>query len=278
MRSARVTDGSAFASALVFDDGVRLLEDWRRGDPLAAAFVPPDAIQSKRYASELIPLDAVRFLPPLSASTKVICLGLNYREHVEEVRGDQPTQPALFVKLPDAFVGHQGATSMPRISHQYDYEGEIAVVIGRECRGVKKADAMAYVFGFTILMDGSVRDYQKHSLSAGKCFFRSSALGPWISSLDSIDDFRSLRLETRLNGETVQSTSAECMIHDVPSAIEYISQWTPLHPGDIVSTGTCAGIGMAQQPPRWLKPGDVVDVAVSSVGNLRCRVADEREE
>lgn len=274
MRLARVTNGAGFAAAVVEDAGVRLLEPWRQGDPMQAPFTLPDAAHTAD--GEVVPLDAVRFLPPLSAATKVICLGLNYRDHVAETgEAAPPENPALFLKLPDAMVGHGAAIVRPRASSNLDFEGEIAIVIGRPGRHIAKSDAMSHVYGFTILMDGSLRDYQAHSPTAGKCFHASSSIGPWIVTADAVGDYRTLPLQTRLNGRQVQATDVSCMIYDIPTAIEYISRWTPLAPGDIISTGTPAGVGASRTPPLWMKPGDRIEVDVGGVGVLSNPIVDE---
>lgn len=172
-------------------------------------------------------------------------------------------------------MGHEQDIIRPRVSTAFDFEGEIAVVIGRAGRYIAKQDAMAHVFGFTILMDGSIRDYQAHSASAGKCFYQSGAVGPWITTIDAISDYRRMTLTTRLNGEQMQSTDVSYMIHDIPSAIEYISRWPPLAPGDIISTGTPAGVGAGRDPKLWMRTGDVIEVEVGGVGVLRNVVVDE---
>lgn len=273
MKLARVTNGAGFAAVQVDDAEVRLLEPWRQGDPMRTAFTLPEAGAA---IHDTVPLDSVRFLPPLSLATKVICLGLNYRDHVAEAgQAEPPPNPSLFLKLPDALVGHDEPILRPRVSSDFDFEGEIAVVIGKGGRHIAKDDAMSHVYGFTILMDGSVRDYQGHSPTAGKCFHASSAVGPWIVTADAIDDYRSMTLRTRLNGQKVQSTDVSYMLYDIPTAIEYISRWTPLAPGDIISTGTPAGVGVVRKPPLWMKPGDAIEVEVGGVGLLRNRVADE---
>lgn len=216
-----------------------------------------------------------RLLPPVDAGTKIICLGLNYQEHAEEAGGEVADNPALFTKFPDALVGGGDELLRPPESPAFDFEGEIAVVIGRGGRRIERRDALAHVFGYTIMLDGSVRDYQAHSIAAGKNFWRSGALGPWIVTADEMPDPAELTLETRLNGAVVQSGAARCMIHDIPSAIAYISRWTPLAPGDVIATGTPAGVGAMRQPPLWMKAGDVIEVHVPAIGTLLNKVRDE---
>lgn len=149
------------------------------------------------------------------------------------------------------------------------------MVIGRAGRHVAAVDALSYVFGYTIMMDGSMRDFQKHSLSAGKNFWRSSSLGPWIVTADEIPDPTKLKLTTRLNGVEMQSSNASLMVYDIPTIIAYISRWTSLAPGDVISTGTPGGVGARRLPPLWMKAGDVIEVNVDQVGTLQNSVEDE---
>jgi 2-keto-4-pentenoate hydratase/2-oxohepta-3-ene-1,7-dioic acid hydratase in catechol pathway len=222
-----------------------------------------------------VPLSKTKLTIPAAALSKFICLGLNYRTHVEETKSELPPQPALFTKFSDVLVGQDQPLVRPQASEQFDYEGEIAVVIGKAGRHISRESALEHVFGYTILHDGSVRDFQRHSPSAGKNFWRSGAMGPWIVTADEIPDPSILKLETRLNGRTVQSTTADQMLYDIPTAIAYISRWTPLSPGDVIATGTPAGVGSQHTPPLWLKAGDVVEIEVSGVGVLRNPVIDE---
>lgn len=222
-----------------------------------------------------VPLSSTRLLPPLAETSKIVCLGLNYREHAEETGGPSPENPALFTKFADALVGCDAPVLRPRASEAYDYEGEIAVVIGRGGRHIDRRDALDHVLGYTIMLDGSVRDFQGHSVAAGKNFWRSGALGPWVLTADEVSTVSALSLETRLNGEVVQAAGADRMIHDVASTIAYVSRWTPLVPGDVIAMGTPAGVGAVRTPPLWLRPGDVVEVEVPAIGVLRNPVLAE---
>jgi 2-keto-4-pentenoate hydratase/2-oxohepta-3-ene-1,7-dioic acid hydratase in catechol pathway len=160
----------------------------------------------------------------------------------------------------------------PAASDSYDYEGEIAIVIGRSGRNIARENALAHILGYSCFLDGSVRAYQRHSITAGKNFWHSGAMGPWIVTADGLPDVRSLKLETRIEGEVVQSTTADKMIFDVPTLIAYCSIWTQLNPGDVISTGTPAGVGAFRKPPRWLKAGETVEISVSGVGVLRNKI------
>jgi 2-keto-4-pentenoate hydratase/2-oxohepta-3-ene-1,7-dioic acid hydratase in catechol pathway len=268
MRLARVDhDGDWLAS--VRDDDVYLLAPWSDWTSLLMRR-DLEELDGKRVARS-----SIRLLPPVTASSKIICLGLNYRDHADEAGGPASENPGLFTKFADALVGSDAPVLRPKASESFDYEGEIAVVIGRSGRHIDRQSALAHVCGYTIMLDGSVRDFQKHSISAGKNFFQSGALGPWILTADEMPDPSVLGLETRLNGEVVQAARAEHMIHDVSSMIAYISKWTPLAPGDVIATGTPAGVGAMRTPPLWMKPGDVIEVEVSAIGTLRNAVAAE---
>jgi 2-keto-4-pentenoate hydratase/2-oxohepta-3-ene-1,7-dioic acid hydratase in catechol pathway len=194
---------------------------------------------------------------------------------VEETHNDLPANPSLFTKIADVLVGQGEPMVRPRVSEHFDYEGEIAVVIGKAGRHIAPENALDHIFGYTIMNDGSVRDYQKHSATAGKNFWRSGSLGPWVVTADEIPDWRVLKMETRLNGQTVQSTTADLMLYDIPTAIAYISRWTPLAPGDVIATGTPGGVGSRRTPPLWMKAGDTIEVEVSSVGKLTNPIVDE---
>lgn len=280
MKIAKIQFGSRTAAAVLQGDEARLISPWSDAPAAAAPFHAPrltldELRQRAAAATEVLAIADITLLAPCEPLTKLVCLGLNYKNHVEETHNDLPVNPSLFTKLPDALVAHGDPIIRPRASEHLDYEGEIAVVIGKAGRHIAAEDALDHVFGYTVMNDGSVRDFQKHSVSAGKNFWRSGALGPWIVTADEIPDPAGLKLETRLNGQTVQSTTADLMLYDIPTAIAYISKWTPLAPGDVIATGTPGGVGARRTPPLWMKAGDVIEVEVSSVGVLSNPVLDE---
>jgi 2-keto-4-pentenoate hydratase/2-oxohepta-3-ene-1,7-dioic acid hydratase in catechol pathway len=198
----------------------------------------------------------------------VLCIGVNYHDHVSEFRDAAPEQPALFLRNPGSLVGPTDPISAPSASETFDYEGELAVVIGKAGRRISREDAADHVLGYTCFMDGSVRAFQKHSVTAGKNFWHSGAIGPWIVTRDEISEIGSIGLQTRIDGELVQQTTLDLMIFDVPALIAYCSTWTELQPGDVISTGTPAGVGAFRQPPRWLRAGERVEVSIDGVGIL----------
>jgi 2-keto-4-pentenoate hydratase/2-oxohepta-3-ene-1,7-dioic acid hydratase in catechol pathway len=225
-------------------------------------------------------LSEVRILNPGSRHSRYFCVGVNYPERNEEYRdGSQRAQhPSLFTRTHASFVGHEAPIVRPRESEQLDYEGEIAVVIGSGGRRIPRQHALDHVLGYTCANDGSVRDWLRHSkfnVTPGKNFDRSGALGPWIVTRDEAAD--ALRVATRVNGETRQDDASERMLFPIPFLIEYLSTFCALEPGDIILSGTPSGAGARLDPPRYLRPGDVVEVEVSGVGTLRNTVVEDTE-
>lgn len=216
-------------------------------------------------------LDEIRYLPPLYDGGKIICIGVNYPKR-HPVDGDVPPPKdiSLFIKFQDALVGHGEPLQHPggEPGRTFDYEGELVIVIGKAGRHIPKEKAQEHIAGYTIMNDGSVRGWQKHSVAAGKNFQASGACGPWMVTADEIADPRAMRLSTRLNGEEVQSTTAAHMIFDVPTILAYVSAFTLLSPGDLVSTGSPDGAGGSRIPQRFLVPGDKLEIEWSGIGTL----------
>lgn len=274
MKIARVKKGEALATACISGDEALIISPWRTGvealTPFSVVEMTPSELRAAVETSrERHARSDIQLLPPAPPTAKYICLGLNYRTHVDETHNELPPQPALFLKPADAVVGAGEPVIQPKASDKFDFEGELCVVIGRGGRHIPREEALDHVFGYTIMMDGSVRDYQKqHSITAGKCFWRSSSLGPWIVTADEIVDPTELELTTRLNGTAMQTTTTDLMLYDIPTAISYISTWTRLAPGDVIATGTPAGVGARRNPPVWMKPGDTIEVEITRIGTL----------
>ena len=207
---------------------------------------------------------------------KILCVGVNYRPHIEEMGREVPDYPVVFTRFPSSLVGDGEDLVRPRVSEQYDFEGELAVVIGRMARHVQRADALDYVAGYCCFMDGSVRDWQRHTtqFTPGKNFEQSGAIGPMVAAAD-VPDPSELELTTRLNGAVMQQGRVAELVFDIPTLIAYCSTFTVLQPGDVIATGTPGGVGAARTPPVWLKSGDVVEVEISQIGVLRNPVRDE---
>jgi len=220
-------------------------------------------------------LSDVRFLPPLHDAEKVICIGVNYpKRHPVHGEIPPPENITMFIKVEGALVGHLEALEYPPVGPRdsFDYEGELVLVIDKQGRHIAKEKVFDHIAGYTIMDDGSVRDWQKHSVTAGKNFFASGACGPWMVTADEIADPSAMKLSTRLNGEEVQSTTVASMIFDIPTMVSYVSSFIHLKAGDIISTGSPAGSGGSRQPQRFLIPGDELEIAWSGVGTLRNKV------
>ena len=235
------------------------------GGALAGAAAEVDS------AATDMPLSQVTLLPPITDPDKIICAGRNYRAHAAEAGGAPPENPSVFLRLVNTLVAHNQPMVCPKISGDFDYEGELALIIGKPGRHIAKHDAMSHVFGYACFNDGSIRDIQfKHSIAAGKNFHATGGFGPWIVTAEEIADPTRLHLMTRLNGREVQHTGIDDLIFDIPTLVSYCSDWTPLAAGDVIATGTPEGVGFARKPPLWMKPGDVVEVEIDGgIGVLR---------
>lgn len=218
---------------------------------------------------------AIDYLPPVPNPAHLWCLAVNYVEHHAEVVDagrvqDLPKQPALFARWPDTVTGHRQSLLHPRVSEQFDYEGELGVIVGKGGRNISEADAMDHVAGYTIVNEGSVRDWQFHTrqITPGKNFYRSGAVGPWMVRKADIPDPYALSIRTTLNGQVLQDGVTADMLHKIDRFIAYVSTILPLEPGDILSTGTPSGVGFSRRPPIWMKPGDTCEVSISGIGTL----------
>lgn len=221
--------------------------------------------------------DRVALLPPIPDPDKIICVGLNYRDHVSETGRTVTEKPVLFARFAGSQVGHGQPMVRPAVSDEFDYEGELAVVIGQGGRHFMPRDALAHVAGYACYNDGSVRDWQRHTSQflPGKTFAATGAFGPALITADEVPDPSKLTLETRLNGQVVQHTTTDLMITDIPALIAYVSTILPLLPGDVLVTGTPGGVGARRTPPLWMKPGDIVEVEISGLGCLRNPIVAE---
>ncbi len=221
--------------------------------------------------------DEVQWEPVIPDPGKILCVGINYLTHVRETGREVPKYPMLFTRFSDSQVGHGGALLRPRASERLDYEGELAVVIGRTARAVPAAAAWDFVAGYSAYNDGSVRDFQRHTTQfiPGKNFPCTGGFGPWLVTPDEFGSPADAVLTTRVNGQERQRAPVSDLIFDVPSLIAYCSSFTTLHPGDVLVTGTPGGVGFLREPPEYLRPGDLVEVDITGIGTLRNGVADE---
>lgn len=249
-------------------------------NPTLVDAIAKDALGMLRDVREglRIPVADAVFDPVIPNPGRIICVGINFMAHIREMGREPPQHPWLFVRWPDSQVGHRQSLVKPLASGNYDFEGELAVVIGKTARHVRAADALDHVAGYTCFMDGSVRDWQNHGtqFTPGKNFKSSGSFGPWLVTSDEIPDPAALNLQTRLNGQVMQQAPISDLRFDVPALIEYCSTFAELHPGDVISTGTPGGVGFARKPPVWLQPGDTIEVAIDGIGVLQNPVVAER--
>jgi 2-keto-4-pentenoate hydratase/2-oxohepta-3-ene-1,7-dioic acid hydratase in catechol pathway len=222
-----------------------------------------------------IALDRVSWLPPFCDDAKIMCVGFNYKSHDGEGDRRAGEYPTLFVRFPDSFIGSGGCVQREADSHTLDWEGEVAIVIGRAGRRIPADSAWDHIAGLTAMAENSERVWQIHSNqgTAGKNWTASGACGPWVTTLDEVGR-EPVELTTRLNGAVVQHDSTANLTFDFPALVSYISTFTALRPGDVIATGTPAGVGYRRDPPRYLTPGDDLEVSVSRVGTLRHGVTD----
>jgi 2-keto-4-pentenoate hydratase/2-oxohepta-3-ene-1,7-dioic acid hydratase in catechol pathway len=223
------------------------------------------------------PAAAITWLPVIPNPDKILCIGLNYETHRKETGRTEVENPTVFGRFANSQTGHLTNIIRPKVSTQLDFEGELAVVIGKAGRYIPRSEAWGHIAGYACYNEGSVRDYQRHThqFTPGKNFPATGGFGPYLVTADEVGDVGRLRLQTRLNGEVVQDTTIDQMIFDIPRQIEYCSQFTRLEPGDVIATGTPGGVGSRRTPPIWMKAGDAVEVEIDKVGLLRNGIADE---
>ncbi len=258
----------------VIDLGRRFTKKW---PSLRAALVDGGLPALKKAAKGKKPdhkLSRITYLPVIPDARKIVCVGLNYREHRAETGRPDTEHPTLFTRWADSQVGHEQPLLLPRESTKLDWEGELAVIIGRKGRRIPRQIAMAYVAGYSCYNDGSVRDWQRHTsqFTPGKNFPSTGAFGPWMVTADALKEITSQTLTTRVNGVIKQQATIDMMIFDIPALIAYVSTFTPLRPGDVIVTGTPGGVGYVRNPPEFMKPGDTVEVEITGVGLLRNKI------
>ncbi|MES2259981.1 MAG: fumarylacetoacetate hydrolase family protein [Pseudomonadota bacterium] len=258
-------------------DGIRVIGEDSL-ESLIARGVDLTTYGKDHAGTEIVDPASITFLPPLARPPKIICIGLNYADHTKESNFEQPSYPTIFFRTHTSLIAHGQAMVRPRASDSLDFEGEIAAVLGKGGRYIRKEDALACVAGYALFNDGSVREYQFKSpqWTVGKNFDGTGAFGPDLVTPDELPPGASgLRLETRLNGEVVQSASTDELIFDVASLISIISEAITLEPGDVIVTGTPSGVGWARTPKLLMKAGDVCDVSVEGIGILSNNIIDE---
>lgn len=278
----RTTDGSGWAS--VVEDRLAPLDIDSAAVPDASGILAMEpahlasAVKSAEQSAVRLKIDEVTLLPPIPRPGKIIAIGLNYADHIAESGLAAPPVPPVFAKFPSSVTGPRDVIHRPLVSHALDYEGELAVVIGRACRHVPVERASEVIGGYLVMNDVSVRDWQAQSpqWSLAKSFDTHTPIGPWLT-IDPELDPNDFKVETYVNGALRQSSSTKHLVFDTAALIAYLSQACTLYPGDIIATGTPAGVGGAMKPPQYLVPGDEVVVEISSLGQLRNTVIDEPE-
>ncbi|ROR22477.1 2-keto-4-pentenoate hydratase/2-oxohepta-3-ene-1,7-dioic acid hydratase in catechol pathway [Comamonas sp. BIGb0124] len=257
------------------DTGAALSQ--RYADLKAAVAAGFAGVQEAAAQAPAVPLAEVEWLPVIPNPDKILCIGLNYETHRKETGRSEVEHPTIFARYANSQVGHLAPIVRPKVSVELDYEGELAVVIGRPGRYIARENAFDHIAGFACYNDGSVRDFQRHThqFTPGKNFVGTGAFGPWLMTRDELGPLDDLRLQTRLNGSVVQEATISQMIFDLARQIEYCSTFTRLEAGDVIVSGTPGGVGAKRNPPLWMKPGDVVEVEIDRLGILRNTVVAE---
>ncbi|HVA12521.1 MAG TPA: fumarylacetoacetate hydrolase family protein [Stellaceae bacterium] len=245
--------------------------------PTLLALLEHGALDEARRASAGQKADfaesEIEYLPLIPDRINIYCTGLNYKEHIAETNSEAPKFPRLFMKLDESLVGHNRPMTRPKASVEYDFEGELIVVMGKEARHVGAADALKYVAGYSIFNDGSLRDFQRRTTDQGKNFYRSSSVGPALVTMDEVPPDTEMTLVSRLNGKVEQSTNVGNMIFPVPKLIAYFSSISRLRPGDMIATGTCGRVSYSDK--AFMKAGDRIEIEIAGIGTLSNPIVDE---
>jgi 2-keto-4-pentenoate hydratase/2-oxohepta-3-ene-1,7-dioic acid hydratase in catechol pathway len=229
-----------------------------------------------RQQARKVQASAARLLPVIPNPGKILCVGLNYKSHVAETKRSDSEHPSIFTRFVDSLSAHNAPLPRPATTTRFDFEGELAIIIGKGGRNIKQADAFDHIAGYACFNDGTARDWQRHTHQwiPGKNFPLTGPLGPFMATTQEIPDVNRLTLETRLNGEVMQHASLADLIFTLPVIVEYISGFTPLSAGDVIATGTPGGVGDRREPPLYMKAGDVIEIEITGLGTLRNHVID----
>jgi 2-keto-4-pentenoate hydratase/2-oxohepta-3-ene-1,7-dioic acid hydratase in catechol pathway len=270
-RFGAVVEGGVVDLGPAFQDRYADLKAFLGGDEFAAAKAYLDGRAADFALNEIV------FLPVVPNPGKIWCCGLNYAEHVRETNREVTEKPMFFLRFADSQVGHGQSILLPPESSQLDYEGEIAVIIGKPGRRIAESDAWSHIAGYACYNDATLRDWQRHTQqwAPGKNFYRTGGFGPWMTTSDEIAPDAVLTLTTRLNGQEMQKASTPMMINSIPRQIAYVSTVAPLQVGDVIVTGTPGGVGARREPPVWMKAGDVVEIEIDKIGVLSNAIAAE---
>jgi 2-keto-4-pentenoate hydratase/2-oxohepta-3-ene-1,7-dioic acid hydratase in catechol pathway len=261
----------------VLDVGNRLASRYADLRAVLAAGALQELLIASTQGPQTFQVEEVNFEPVIPNPQKILCVGLNYISHRTETKRPETKYPSIFTRFADTQVGHETPVLRPSFSTAFDYEGELAVVIGRPGRHISEQDVSAHIAGYSCYNDVSVRDWQRHTAqwTPGKNFPSTGAFGPSLVTPDEIPDLGALTLTTRLNGKVMQEAQISDLIFSVPVIVSYISKFTPLYPGDVIATGTPGGVGDRRDPPVYMKDGDIVEVEIDRIGILRNVVQSE---
>ncbi|MBB6427856.1 fumarylacetoacetate hydrolase family protein [Sphingopyxis sp. JAI128] len=280
MRIASFIDGETVSYGLVKDGGIIDAGARFGGQPLEAILPDLTRLGELSALSPDVALSDVSLLPPVPNSGRIVCVGLNYKTHIEETGNATPPYPILFPRYPSSLVGHDAPLVKPRVSERFDFEGELAVIVGKGGRHIPAARALDHVAGYACFNDGSIRDFQRHTsqFMPGKNFDRSGSFGPWLVTPDEAGDVNALTLTTRLNGRIMQQSGIDDLLFGVEALIAYMSQIWEIRPGDVIATGTAGGVGAAREPQLWMRPGDRIEVEIDRLGILANTIIEEEKE
>ena len=277
--------GRAPAYGLVRQDGIvelsaRFADRWPTLREAIAEDRLAELCEAGAEASVDHPLSAIKLLPPIPSPEKIICIGVNYPDRNDEYKDGQaaPKYPSMFIRFPRSFVGHGASLVRPKASPQLDYEGEVVIVIGKGGRHIEERDALDHIAALSLCNEGTIRDWVRHAkfnVTQGKNFDQTGSLGPWIVPYEDENQIADIRLTTRVNGELRQDDRTSRMVFGFRYLISYISTFTTLVPGDVIVTGTPTGAGARFDPPKFLVPGDVIEVTAEGIGTLANGVVDE---
>jgi 2-keto-4-pentenoate hydratase/2-oxohepta-3-ene-1,7-dioic acid hydratase in catechol pathway len=282
--SFRTSNGASYG--IVNESGLIDLGERLRYKSLRELIAAGASRDAATFASETADhaIDDVTLLPPIPDPAHIFCVGTNYLDHLKEAQDagldrKQNPNPSIFTRFPDTLVGHGEALIRPKVSTQFDFETELAVIIGTGGRYIERNAAYDHIAGYTCFNDGSIRDWQFHTsqIVPGKNFWRTGSAGPWMVEASDIADPADLDIQLRLNGEVMQHSNTRHLIFDIPAIIAYVSSLVPLQPGDMIATGTPAGVGFSRKPPVFMKPGDICEVEITQVGLLRNSIKDESD-
>lgn len=278
MRIATYTHNGAASYGAVVGDGIVDLKKRLPKYPSLLALLEAGALDEAKKAVQGQKADfaesAVTYLPLIPDRINIYCTGLNYKEHIAETNSEAPKFPRLFMKLDESLVGARQPMVKTKLSKEYDFEGELMVVMGKTARQVSEKDAMQYVAGYTIFNDGSIRDFQRRTTDQGKNFYRSSSVGPWMVTMDEVPPDDKMDLISRLNGKIEQQTNVANMIFPVPVLVSYFSNISRLRPGDMIATGTCGRVSYSDK--QFMKGGDTIEIEITGIGKLVNPIVDEK--